>query len=185
MRYILLLFIIGLLSCNEEGSGEKKPARTGTTDSTKKSLPATASVQLRSTSFTINYYAPAVRGRVIWGGLVPYDEVWVTGAHSATKLTASGDFKMGDQDVPAGKYALFTIPGKDTWTVILNRNWEQHLADEYSKADDVLRLTVQPEVTHEVTERLKYEFKATSAETADVIISWEKIRIRFPIQVKP
>ena len=75
----------------------------------------------------IQYYAPAVRGRMIWGGLDPFDEVWVTGAHSATNWEFIKDIVINGQTIAAGKYAIFTIPDKDKWTIIINENWNQHL----------------------------------------------------------
>ena len=94
---------------------------------------------------------------MIWGELVPYDKIWVTGAHNATSLEVGKDFRVGDKTIPAGKYALFTIPGKEQWTVIINKNWNQHQADNYKQSEDMVRLNVKPETTGEVVERLKYE----------------------------
>src|SRR6185503_12045359 len=72
------------------------------------------------TDFAVDYSSPGVKGRPIWGTLVPYNEMWRTGANAATKLTASKDFTFGDVKVPAGTYALLTIPTSGSWTVILN-----------------------------------------------------------------
>ncbi|MHC2991549.1 hypothetical protein OB13_08120, partial [Pontibacter sp. HJ8] len=108
-------------------------------DTMKGSLKAEAHGQVGNAHILINYHSPAVRGRVIWGGLVAYNQVWVTGAHSATTLSTDTDITLGGKQLPAGKYALFTIPGQDEWTIIINRNWEQHLADDYSEDEDVLR----------------------------------------------
>ncbi|MBC8923868.1 DUF2911 domain-containing protein, partial [Escherichia coli] len=77
------------------------------------------------------YHSPGVRKRIIWGGLVPYDEVWVTGAHDATTVEMPKAFVVNGKTIPAGKYAIFTIPGKNAWTVIINKQWQQHLATEY------------------------------------------------------
>src|SRR6476659_7647072 len=71
-------------------------------------------------NLTITYSSPGVKGRKIWGGLVPFDKVWRTGANMATKLTASHDFTFGDKKIPAGSYSLWTLPGKTSWTVILS-----------------------------------------------------------------
>lgn len=132
----------------------------------------------------IRYNAPAVRGRVIWGELVPYNSVWVTGAHDATSLEIGKAFRIGDKVVPAGKYALFTIPGKDKWTVIINKNWNQHLADNYSEKEDVVRIQVEPEINSNITERLKYEIEEKGDRRADIIFSWEKVRVVFPIEIQ-
>jgi hypothetical protein len=109
--------------------------------------------------------------------------VWVTGAHKATSLEVEKDFKVGDKTVPAGKYAIFSIPGKDQWTIIINKNWNQHLADDYSEADDVARVTVKPQTTEETTERLVYAIEPTGEKTANIIVSWEKIRVPFEVRI--
>ncbi|MEX2336800.1 MAG: DUF2911 domain-containing protein [Fulvivirga sp.] len=94
-------------------------------DTIRGSIPSEAKGRVGSTNISINYHAPGVKGRILWGGLVPYDQVWVTGAHMATRLEFDSDLLIGGQKVPAGKYALFTIPGREEWTVIINKNWEQ------------------------------------------------------------
>ena len=76
--------------------------------------------QVGVTKFSVAYSSPGVKGRQVWGQLVPYDELWRTGANAATTLEASRDFSFGGKQVPAGSYALYTIPTKSTWTVILN-----------------------------------------------------------------
>ena len=103
--------------------------------------------------------------------MVPYDEVWVTGAHSATTMEVGSDFQIGDKLIKAGKYAIFTIPGKEEWTVIINSNWDQHLADEYSDKEDLVRIRVKPQAISEITERLKYEIDQTGERTANITIS--------------
>jgi hypothetical protein len=90
----------------------------------------------------MEYHSPGVKNRVIWGGLVPYDQVWVSGAHSATTIDFSKDVFIMGGTVKAGTYAFFTIPGKQNWTVILNTNYDQHLADEYDQKEDVARYQV-------------------------------------------
>ena len=180
-----------VLACSNEGSGshegshhDSAQAKSASKDTTKKSVPSEIKKQIGNTEVQINYHAPAVRGRTIWGGLVPYDEVWVTGAHQATTLEVGKDFQVGNKQVPAGKYAIFTIPGKEEWTVIINKNWNQHLADDYSQNEDVVRIKVKPLVTQEVTERLKYEIVEIGERTANIIISWEKLQVPFSIEIR-
>lgn len=105
---------------------------------------------------SVYYHSPAVRSRVIWGGLVPYEEVWVAGAHSATSVEFSKAIKIAGTTIPKGKYAFFTIPGQERWTLILNKNWEQHLADDYDQAEDIIRIEVTPETEMPLSERLTY-----------------------------
>lgn len=166
------------------GHGNSVVTTTISKDTTKGSLPYEVSRTIGKAAIRINYHAPAVRGRIIWGGLVPYDAVWVTGAHNATTLEVNRAFKVGSKMIPAGKYALFTIPGKEEWTVIINKKWNQHLADDYTEAEDVVRLKVKPQLTEEVTERLKYVIEQTGENTARIIISWEKVRVPFEVKVQ-
>lgn len=152
-------------------------------DTVKKSIPEEEHALIAGTHFTIKYHAPAVRDRTIWGGLVPYNEVWVTGAHSATSLEIDKEITINGTKVPSGKYALFTIPGKDQWTIIINRNWDQHLADEYDTKDDVTRPQVEPQTLPNVQERLKYTMSQNGDSRATIDISWEKVKVTLPINI--
>jgi hypothetical protein len=178
---LILIFVIACTNSDTGNNKADKNAQTVTADTSKKSLPMETSKRIHTTQITIKYHSPAVRDRIIWGGLVPYGQVWVTGAHKATTLEVSRDFVLGTNRIPAGKYALFTIPGKEEWIVIINKNWDQHLADEYTEADDVVRMTVKPETLSTNVERLKYEIDQTGERMADILISWEKVRI--PIRI--
>jgi hypothetical protein len=149
----------------------------------KKSIPAEEHAQIGDTHITILYSAPAVRGRMIWGGLVSYDEVWVTGAHKATSFEIDREFSIDSKKIPAGKYGVFTIPGKEKWTFILNKNWNQHLADDYTAAEDVLRLEIKPRALPVVQERLNYIVTELSETEAMLSISWEKIKINIPLRL--
>lgn len=149
----------------------------------KKSIPQEEHAYIGETHIEILYTAPAVRDRVIWGGLVPYDEVWVTGAHRATSFEIDRDFQIGDKKIPAGKYAVFTIPGRDRWILILNKKWNQHLADEYDMKDDVLRIEVTPIKLPAVQERLNYSITELSEREAILSISWETLRIGVALKL--
>lgn len=191
MRKLFLSLIPAfILSCSDNGSedhknhGQDSSNVIASRDASKKSIPSEEKKSIGDTDIKINYHSPGVRGRVIWGGLVPYDAVWVTGAHNATTMEVGKEFQIGDKIIPAGKYALFTIPGKEEWTVIINRNWDQHLADEYAEKDDIVRIKVKPQTTEEITERLRYEIDQTGEQSATIIISWEKIRVPFHIEVR-
>ena len=198
IRYIpaIILSII-LIACNNQqhdhsANNAKATAtgdeivitRTDTTiaDTTKKSLPAIAKGNINGRKLVIHYHSPAVRGRTIWGGLVAYDQVWVTGAHNATSFESPSDLIIGDKKIPAGKYAFFTIPGKEEWTVILNKNWDQHLADKYNQSEDAVRITVRPDqASHQ--ERLMYSIDQTGEYKAVIEMRWEKVRLRVPIEL--
>ncbi|MBK9958915.1 MAG: DUF2911 domain-containing protein [Chitinophagaceae bacterium] len=152
-------------------------------DTTKKSIKSMAFTIISGDSIKINYHSPGVRKRIIWGGLVPYDEVWVTGAHDATTLEVPKPFVVNGKEIPAGKYAFFTIPGKKEWTISINKNWEQHLASEYDEKDDIVRMKVKPK-KNEHTERLQYFIESTTDKNGKIAVAWEKLRIEFPFTIK-
>ncbi len=150
-------------------------------DTTKKSIKSMAVGTIGGDTVAIKYHSPGVRKRIIWGGLVPFEEVWVTGAHDATLLEINNPFIVAGKSISAGKYALFTIPGKKEWTVIINKHWKQHLASEYDEKDDVVRLKVKPvKVPH--TERLQYFIEEGKNGKGRLAVAWEKIRIEFPVE---
>jgi len=199
-KYVFAFFFtLSLTACQDHPQGHKDHKTTEQTpptqhdhsthdhsqeavkDTTKGSIPKTAMTNLGSNHVHIAYTAAAVRNRVIWGGLVPYDQVWVTGAHQATSISLGKDVLITGQRLPKGKYALFTIPGKQEWTVIINKNWDQHLTDEYSEQEDVLRIKVKPQTDQPHTERLTYRIKNKDTNTADLEIVWEKLKIVLAI----
>lgn len=151
-------------------------------DTTKKSIKSMAFAVVNGDSIKINYHSPGVRKRIIWGGLVPYDEVWVTGAHDATTLEVPKAFVVNGKEIPAGKYAFFTIPGKKEWTVIINKNWEQHLASEYDEKDDVVRMKVKSR-KNEHMERLQYFIEITNNKNGKIAVVWEKLKIEFLFKI--
>jgi hypothetical protein len=193
---ICLALPLYLVSCSEKSSNsvdqmhdhdamenhdhEMEMSTDGEEDMTK-SLPKEEHAMLDGTHFTIKYTAPVVKNRVIFGGLVAYDEVWVTGAHRATNIEFDNDIRIGGTVLPAGKYAIFTIPDQNEWTVIFNSDWDQHLADDYNEEKDVVRITVSPIINAEVVERLNYSLNSTAEGRATLNISWEKVRIEVPI----
>jgi len=143
---------------------------------------ATVSQVVGLTEVSITYCRPGVKGRTIWGGLVPYDQVWRTGANEATTITFSTDVTIDSKPLVAGTYGLFTIPGKDEWTVIFNKGAKQWGAYEYKQADDVLRIKVKPQAAP-FTERLTFSFPNTATDMTDVAMNWEKVQIAFAIKV--
>jgi hypothetical protein len=158
-------------------SDESKP------DTIKGSIPSEAAGKIGSAHIRILYTSPAVRGRVIWGKLVPFNKVWVSGAHQATSIETDREITIGGTNIPAGKYALFTIPAPGEWTVIINKNWQQHQADKYSQSEDLLRVTVKPQTVQKNQERLRYEIVPKGDNTGSLVMSWEKMRIEVPVEV--
>lgn len=152
-------------------------------DTSKKSIKSMAVAVIKGDSIKISYHSPGVRKRIIWGGLVPFDEVWVTGAHDATTIEMKKPFIVGGKEIPAGKYAFFTIPGKKEWIVIINKNWEQHLTNEYDEKDDIVRIKVKAKKTAH-TERLQYFIENEKGKNIKIAVAWEKLRIDFPVVIK-
>lgn len=132
----------------------------------------------------IDYSSPGVRGRIIFGGLLAYNEIWQSGAHKATWIETNKDLLIDGKILKAGKYGVFTIPSKEDWTVIFNTNWNQHGKDEYDEKDDVLRFKVKPELSNTITEHLVYKVKKTNDTQGTISLSWEKVTIRFPFQIQ-
>jgi len=136
------------------------------------------------TEITVDYSSPAVKARPVWGGLVPYDQMWRTGANQATKITFSRDVTFGDKPVPAGTYALFTIPTKGAWTVILNKKADQSgTARDYKADQDFVRFSVHAKPAPH-RERMTFLFSDFSDDAGSLDLEWEKLRVSIPIKVK-
>lgn len=144
---------------------------------TKPSPPASSEFKVGTATIKINYSAPSVKGREIWGKLVPYDQVWRTGANEATTFETDQDIKVEGKPLAKGTYSLFTIPGKDEWVIIFNKTAKQWGAFSYKQADDVLRVTVRPGLANSFTETLKIDGKVDGS----VSISWEKLEVIFTV----
>jgi hypothetical protein len=127
--------------------------------------------------FNINYGSPAVKGRAIWGRLVPYGQVWRAGANEATRFRISQPIKIQGKILAAGEYGFFAIPGEKQWTLIFNKVAQQWGAYEYSSKEDALRVTVTPEYKEEVQEHLNYQLKDNR-----VIMRWEHLLIPLLIE---
>lgn len=134
------------------------------------------------TDVKIDYSRPGVKGRVIWGGLVPYNKVWRAGADEATKITFANDVKINGKTLKAGSYSFFTIPTKNKWTLIFNYVAEQWGAFEYNESEDALRIEVTPEKGN-MQEWLAYTITKTSDNSAVVKLEWEKLNVSFIIDV--
>lgn len=133
------------------------------------------------TDITVDYSSPGVKGRKIWGGLVPYDKMWRAGANTATKVTFSRDVTFAGKPVPAGSYAFFVIPSKGAWTVILNKKTDQPgTGVGYNQADDLLRVQVTPKAAP-MRERLAYLVTDFTDDKASLDLEWDKLRLAIPI----
>ncbi len=157
------------------------------------SLKASVMQTVGLTDITIDYSSPAVKGRVIWGGLVPYDSVWRAGANSATKITFSKDVTINNVSVPKGSYSILMIPGRLEWTIIINKDATVS-ADDYKQEMDMVRIKVVPytmpsaavitsDATSLITERLTYNFSDFTNDMTNINMQWEKIRVSFNVKV--
>jgi hypothetical protein len=139
------------------------------------------SQQVGLTEVSVDYSSPGVKGRKIWGGVVPYDQMWRTGANTATKISFSKDVTFAGKPVPAGTYALFTIPTKGLWTVILNKKADQPgTAREYKADQDLLRVQLKPG-TAPMRERLTFLFSNVTDDKVSLDLEWERLRLSIPI----
>lgn len=137
----------------------------------------TAQGKFNGASVTINYGSPSVKGREIWGGLVPYGKIWRAGANDATTIETDKDLTVEGKTLPAGKYSIFIIPEKDNATVIFNKVAKQWGAYDYKENEDALRVKVKPVATKEKTEKLVYKINKDN-----ITLSWDNWNI--PISVK-
>lgn len=131
------------------------------------------------TDITIDYSSPAVHGRQIWGGLVPFDKLWRAGANQATKITFSRDVVIDGKPVPAGSYSYFVIPTQGKWTLILNKTANQPGTGSYKKEEDLLRVEMKPQ-TISMRERLAYLVSNFSDSSGNIDLEWEKMRVSLP-----
>lgn len=136
------------------------------------------------TDIQIAYSRPGVKNRTVFGGIVPYGTVWRTGANSATKITFSTPVKLEGNDVPAGTYSLFTIPGADTWTIIINKDANQWGSFQYNSNDDLVRFTVTPMTLDDTTvDAFTIEFTQIRDDSAVLMLIWDKTVAPIQLQV--
>ena len=168
---IIAIFVLVASSFNLMGQDDK---------SKRASPPKTASSSVGDLNIQIDYGAPSVKGRSVYGGLVPYGKVWRTGANEATTFSVNKDVTVDGQTLPAGKYALFTIPEKDDWTVIFNKKADQWGAYDYDKSDDALRIKVKPAKQDSSQEQLSFDVDNKGT----VEYSWEHLSFNFTVKSK-
>lgn len=143
----------------------------------KASPPATATGKVGDATITINYSSPAVKGRTIWGDLVPYGEVWRAGANEATVFETDKDIKVEGKTLPAGKYSLFAKPGEKEWTIIFNSEtgqWgiKRGGVSNRDPANDVLSVNVKPMKSAAMNERLAYVVDGKG-----FVLRWENVEV--------
>lgn len=131
-------------------------------------------------SIELTYSRPSMRGRKIFGALVPYGKVWRTGANMATHIHFNDDVTIGGQPLPAGDYAIYTVPGQDQWDVIINKGYTKS-GTEYSKDEDVLHFAVKPTSLETPVETLTMQFADLKPNSTELHVMWDRTAIAIPI----
>jgi tetratricopeptide (TPR) repeat protein len=132
------------------------------------------------TDVEVDYSRPNKNNRQIFGGLVPFDKIWRTGANQATRVKFSGNVRFGDKEVPAGEYALFSLPGQNEWTIILSKDLKASAA-EYKQENDAARVTAKPVLIGMPSETFTIGFEDLRANSATFYLEWDKTRV--PVQL--
>ncbi|WP_034256958.1 DUF2911 domain-containing protein [Adhaeribacter aquaticus] len=145
---------------------------------------AAVSQTIGLTDVSITYHTPGVKGRVVWGNLVPYGQIWRCGANESTLISFSDDVKILGVTLPAGTYSLFVLPQEDkNWQLIFNKNTKLWGTEGYNSAEDALRVPVKP-IESSFHENLQYSFNNLSPRAGTLFLSWEKLSIPVTIEVE-
>ncbi|MBQ0768920.1 MAG: DUF2911 domain-containing protein [Bizionia sp.] len=189
---VILVMTFSVLSCKDEPKqSEKMNHKNHITTSEKEEAPKkkvlsphkSAMAMIGDAHIHIDYSSPGVRDRIIFGGLVGYNNVWQAGAHMATWIETDKDLVISGKVLPKGKYGFFTIPSKSDWTIMINKNWDQHGKDDYDEKEDVIRFNVTPEISEDIQEHLEYKITETGEDSGVISMSWEKVKIEFPFAI--
>ncbi|HMU41915.1 MAG TPA: DUF2911 domain-containing protein [Ignavibacteriaceae bacterium] len=144
---------------------------------------ATVSQYVGVTKITIDYSCPAVKGRAIWGELVPFGKVWRTGANEVTSITFDDAVKINGNELPAGTYGIHTIPNQNEWEIIFSKDTKVDGGSGYDEAKDALRIKVTPD-PNPFTERMTFTFSEMTENSTKVNLNWEKLKVSFNIEVE-
>jgi hypothetical protein len=140
-------------------------------------------VELNGRSITISYGSPRMRGRTIMGQLVPYGQVWRTGADEATSLKTAVDLEIGGTKVPAGSYTIYTLPSAGAWKLIINKQTGQW-GTEYDESQDLARIDLSKAALSSPLEEFTIKFQKTGPEQATLVLEWETIRLSVPVRAR-
>jgi hypothetical protein len=151
--------------------------------SKRPSPPGTGEVVLKGKKITIDYSRPSMKGRKIMGELVPYGQVWRTGANEATTLTTEVDLNIGGANVPAGKYTIYTLPSETTWKLIINKQTGQW-GTVYNQDQDLARVDMQKSQTQQPVEQFTISFDKKGDNSADLVLEWENTRLSVPVKAQ-
>lgn len=144
------------------------------------------SQEIGLTEVSLEYSRPSAKGRIIFNGLVPYDKVWRTGANASTKITLNEPGRIGGKSIQTGTYALYTIPGKEVWTIIIHANTRlRSLAgDAYNPKDDVFRFDVRAQTINNYVETFTIQFSDLRSNSLNLQLVWENTLVNIPIEVE-
>lgn len=147
---------------------------------------STMSQEVGLTKVQLEYSRPSAKGRKIFGGLVPFNKIWRTGANASTKITFLESVKISSQDIDPGTYAIYTIPRKDFWTIIIHSNIKlRSLAgNAYNAENDVFRFDVRPKVVDDYCETFTIQFASLTTNSLELQLIWENTLVTIPIEVE-
>ncbi len=171
IKFSFLLALIAFVATSTQAQDDK---------SKRKSPPMETKGKIGDAMVSINYSAPSVNGRTIFGDLVPYGKTWRTGANEATTFEVSKNIMVEGQELPAGKYGLFTVPGEDKWTIVFNSVWDQWGDYNYDKSKDVLRVDVTPKKLETPVEQFKIALTEKDG-SSWVAIKWADTKAAFSV----
>ena len=175
----LLVSAASLLAPESRAQGQQPPAL----EFPQASPLCTLKQRVGLTDVEVVYSRPSAKGRKVFGELVPYDQLWRTGANAATKVTFSTDVVVGGEPLPAGAYSLFTIPGTTTWTVIFNKVPDQSGTSTYDEKQDALRVNVTPVALPTAVETFRIGVEGLRADGATLGLAWEKTLVPVDLKV--
>jgi hypothetical protein len=176
MKKLMLLFAFGFVLNTLTIAQIKSPAAS----------PSSTLIQtVGLTEVQIEYGRPGLKGRSMFGGFLPYNQLWRTGANASTKITISDDVQIEDNNLPAGTYAIYTIPGKKEWTIILHKNithWGTG-GKNYDKKEDAFRFKVKSTELNDKVETFTIEISDVQANSASIDLKWENTKVSFLVAV--
>ncbi len=182
----LLLSVLVVAGMNSQSAAQTVTMEPDAVKSPKpplKSPRGSADVALDGKKITVDYGRPYMRGRKIMGGLVPYGQVWRTGANAATGFVTQTDITVGGVAVPKGSYTLYTLPSADGWKLIINKQTGQW-GTEYDQSKDLARIDIKKEKLNATLDQFTISFDKKGDDKAEMIFDWENTRISVPIAVK-
>lgn len=186
MKYLIfsILFLGLISSCqNKATSNNSNSAPEKTSMKKPLSPPASSMAMIGGAHIHIDYSSPGVRGRTIFGDLIPFNEIWRAGANDATWIETNKDLEIDGQILPAGKYGIFVIPNKEKWTIIFNTRWEQHGTDKYREKEDVFRIEATATTLENLQEHLEYQVVESDEKSGTISLAWEKTKVEILVKI--